>query len=82
MGILSKLFGRGKAPRSAAAIEAPPCPHVTLVPKWGNVADMGHEDKVSSFACDACHQSFTRDEGLALRASEAARLLRDVATDS
>src|SRR5215204_6898968 len=74
MGLLSKMFGRG----DTATIEQEPehtnCPHTTLTPSWDSVADMGNEDKVTSYTCQGCGQQFTRAEGQALRRSEAERL--------
>ena len=35
---------------------------------------MGDATKDSGYQCDSCHQSFTADEGRALRQTEAARL--------
>jgi transposase-like protein len=59
-----------------------PCVHVTLVPKWNSVADMGHEDRVSSYTCESCGQSFTAAEGRALRETEADRLRQLAATQT
>ena len=74
MGLLSKMFGRG----DTATIEQEPehtnCPHTTLTPSWDSVADMGNEEKVTSYTCQGCGQQFTRAEGQALRRSEAERL--------
>ncbi len=74
MGFLKNLFGGNRAASESLKVEKPPCLHVTLVPKWDNVADMGSEDKASGFTCDACRQTFTGEEGRALRATEATRL--------
>jgi hypothetical protein len=50
------------------------CPHTALMGRWDSVDDMGKEDKITTFVCDACHQSFTPEEGRALRLSTADRL--------
>ena len=73
MSLLDKLLHRTKPtiPSSSTNVL---CVHVSLVSKWDSVADMGHEEKVSSYTCDACGQSFTPAEGRALRATEAERL--------
>ena len=74
MGFFKKLFGGKAEPAASAEVENPTCLHVALVPRWDNPADIGSENKASGFTCDACHRSFTGEEGLALRAGEAARL--------
>ena len=73
MGILDKLLGR---PDKNDAKEVPhvACLHVSLVPHWDSVKDMGDEDKATSFVCDACHQVFSPQVASALRRTEADRL--------
>jgi len=78
MKLLDRLFHRAK-PVSPSPGATGPCPHFALVPKWDSVADMGQENKASSYTCDACGQSFTVEEGHALQGSEAERL-RQLAT--
>lgn len=73
MAFLKKLFGSKERPKE----EAPPaiaCPHVTLVPRWDNVEDMGIEARATGFTCDACQVSFTPAEASALRRTEVDRL--------
>ena len=41
---------------------------------------MGKEDKVTSYTCEGCAQSFTGVEGRALRQTEAERVQRELAT--
>ena len=76
MGVLDKLTGRKKAvpTNTRAAAEAPPCPHVTLIPKWDSTADMGHEDKATEYACEGCKGTFTAEQGRELRRTEAERV--------
>ena len=76
MGVLDKLLGRKPAAEAdtGTVAENPPCPHVTLVPKWGNTADMGHEDKATGYDCDSCKETFTAEQGRDLRRTEAERL--------
>ena len=76
MGVLDKLIGRKKAilNDTLATVDTPHCPHVTLVPKWGNTADMGHEDKATGYDCDSCKETFTAEQGRDLRRTEAERL--------
>jgi hypothetical protein len=47
---------------------------VTLVPRWNSADDIGKPEKVSSFICEACETSFSREEGEQLQATEAERL--------
>ena len=73
MGFMRRLLGKSAATTVNAQIAAL-CPHSALVPKWDSVGDMGHEEKATSYACDACHESFTPSEARALRQTEAERL--------
>jgi len=75
MRFLRRLFGRSEE-RPAGGEEAagPVCPHVTLVPRWDSADDIGKPEKVSSFICEACETSFSREEGDRLRATEAERV--------
>lgn len=54
--------------------EVPTCLHAALVPRWESVADMGHEERATSFRCDACGSTFTPAEAQALRRTEAERI--------
>lgn len=74
MGFLNKLFGRGDTATVEPQLEHAQCPHTTLTPSWDSVADMGNEEKVTSYACQGCGQRFSRSEGQELRRSEAERL--------
>jgi hypothetical protein len=79
MGILDKLFGGGKKKQqqqqqAAVAVEAPPCPHAVLVPRWDSVDDMGKEDKATRYMCEACHQMFSPAEARELREGIAQRM--------
>jgi transposase-like protein len=70
MGFLDRLFGR-KDDGSAATQEKPvdeaiarvECPHGTMAPRWERPEDFGKHDAISSYVCDACGKSFSRDEG-------------------
>ena len=81
MSLLDKLLHRTK-PVVPPSVASGPCLHITLVPKWDTVADMGHEDRASGYSCDSCGQSFTAAEGRALRESEAERLRQRAGTDT
>jgi hypothetical protein len=48
-----KLFGNLLA-RDKVHVEAPPCPHTAIAPRWDNAADMGKHDKISCYVCTAC----------------------------
>ena len=72
---------RGRRTQPPTAGAAPPCPHTTLIPRWDSVADMGNVDKVTTYTCQGCNQSFTAAEGRALLATEAERLRRDLGTE-
>ena len=64
MGILDRLLGRKGG--SAATEEAPAqveCPHGTLVARWDDPADLGNNEKVSRYLCEACGQELSREEG-------------------
>ena len=64
------------------AVEETPtqCAHVTLIPRWDSAADIGHEDRATKFACEGCAATFTPDEATRLRATETARLRRQMAS--
>ena len=68
MGLLGKLFG-GKKQDSAATAQTTSveCPHAVLVPRWESVQDMGHEDKITRFMCEACQQEFAPEVAAQLR---------------
>lgn len=57
-----------------AAPAMPDCPHTALVPRWDSAADMGHEERASSYRCDTCGKSFSPAEARELRRTEAARI--------
>ena len=83
MGVFDKLFGGG-GKKESVAVEAPPCPHTALIPRWDNVHDMGREDLASGFVCEACHDEFTPAEASALREGSVTERLvyQDAAEDS
>jgi hypothetical protein len=67
MGLLSKLFGGKSKDSQVAPIAVGECIHAVLVPRWETVNDMGHEDRISRYMCEACHQEFPPEEGVRLR---------------
>lgn len=52
------------------------CECVLLVPHWDDPANMGIEEKASSYRCNTCNESFTREEEEILRGTEADRIRR------
>jgi hypothetical protein len=75
MGILDRLLGRKqKQPVEEAEVPEPACPHVALVPHWDSADDMGKSDRVNSYACEACHAAFSREQGERLLATQAERV--------
>jgi hypothetical protein len=64
MGFLDRLFGRKEAP--APEVETPiptECPHGTMSPHWDKPEDFGKHELMSSYVCEACGKSFSREEG-------------------
>jgi hypothetical protein len=81
MGLFDKLLGKKDEPKAEAtspAATAVACPHTILLPRWDDIADMGNEEKATSFSCQSCGQTFTRAEADALRKTEAERLPGEV----
>ena len=60
MGLFRKILG-GKD-KTEASVEAPPCPHTAIVPRWANAEDMGKQDRVTSYYCQACGATFSAEE--------------------
>jgi hypothetical protein len=67
MGLLSKLFGGKSKESEAIPITVGECIHAVLVPRWESVQDMGKEDKITRYMCEACHQEFPPDVAHHLR---------------
>jgi hypothetical protein len=69
MGILDRLLGRkdDSASATATATEDKPvetaCPHGTLVARWDDPADLGNNERVSRYLCEACGATLSREEG-------------------
>jgi len=78
MSMFKKLFG--KSEEKSVAEQAPiACPHTVLLPRWDNAADMGQQDKITGYTCQACDAFFTAAEGRALQAKETERIQELVA---
>lgn len=75
MGFLSRLFKREDAqPPGEAPVSQLECLHGVLLPHWASLDDLGHEDRVESYSCEACNDTFSPEEGERLLAEEAERL--------
>jgi hypothetical protein len=76
-----KLFGKkGEQPQDKHEDEVTVvCEHITLIPSWDSAGDIGREDRVSQYRCEACGQTFTLAEAERLRDTESARLQRRLA---
>lgn len=74
MRILDRLFRRTAVVPSEVEAVAPPCVHTALTARWNDVHEMGDEAKATGWFCEACHEMFSPEEGLELRASEGERL--------
>lgn len=79
--MLDRLFGRRTSddrhhtqPEASGHAD---CAHVAMTARWDSVDDMGHEDRATSFVCDACHQTLTPAEAQQARSGAASRLRRD-----
>jgi len=68
------LFGKKDKDKTQETIETPACPHSALVPRWDSVDDIGHEERATSYFCEACSESFSPEAATALRESMSERL--------
>ena len=60
MSLLTPL--RRKKPQDVAPASQAPCSHWELAPRWDSVADMGHADLVTYYACVQCGERVSREE--------------------
>ena len=74
-----RLFGKKKAEPTPTTWERPTCLHIALTARWDAVEDMGHEDKATSYVCEACSTQFTPAEANEVRSTQAEQLRRDLA---
>lgn len=68
MGILDRILKPGRKQGETATAEPEECPHLAVVPHWDDAADMGKEDRVSYYTCDACHARLSPAEAAQRRA--------------
>ncbi len=71
MGLIDRIFGRSKKAEVAQAPVATTCPHTILTAGWDSADDVGNEERVSSFTCAACNESFSPAEAQEVRGSKA-----------
>jgi hypothetical protein len=75
-----RLPGKRHEPEGNTEPETAECPHVTLVARWDSANDIGHDERASSFHCEACGRAFSLEEAAQLRATEEARLRQRIAS--
>ncbi len=61
MSLLSR-FARSKDPEVVVQELPTECNHWEMAPRWDNAADMGKKDKVTSYTCTSCGESFSPEE--------------------
>ena len=61
MSLLSR-FARSKDVEVAVSELPTECSHWELAPRWDSAADMGKKDKITSYACTSCKETFTPEE--------------------
>lgn len=77
MGFLDRLFGRkgeAKPAKEQPNVVEAECPHGAVTARWDSAADMGKTELVSSYVCEACGATFSREEGEGLTATAAEHL--------
>jgi hypothetical protein len=65
MSIISR-FARSRDPEVSVPEVAADCAHRDLAPRWDNAADMGKKEKITSFTCSSCKESFSPQEAESL----------------
>jgi hypothetical protein len=65
MSLFSR-FARTKAPQDEVPETPVNCAHRDLAPRWDSAVDMGKKEKITSFTCGSCKQSFSPDEAAGL----------------
>ncbi len=74
MGFLNRLLGREEAQAREAEAPEPVCPHAALIPHWDSAEDIGKADRVSSYTCESCKASFSREDGTRIVAEAVERV--------
>jgi hypothetical protein len=79
VGFVDKLLHRTPMAKPTPTPAASVCLHGVLVPRWDNVADMGKDERATSYRCDSCGKDFTPEEaqGLWARAVEQLRRVNE-----
>ncbi len=83
MGLLDRLLRRkaNEGDDQGADAATPPCLHTAIRPLWDSADDIGDEDKATSFRCEACQDTFSREQAEQIRAEGAGRLKANLSTD-
>ncbi len=75
MGFFSRLFGRKEEqPTRTSKVAEAACPHTAVIPRWDSADDIGKLDRVTSYLCEGCGVTFSREEGERLHGEAAERL--------
>jgi hypothetical protein len=61
MSLLS-LFARSREAEAALPDLPSECGHWELAPRWASAADMGKKERITSFACTACNETFSPEQ--------------------
>ncbi|TMB99906.1 MAG: hypothetical protein E6J42_02040 [Chloroflexi bacterium] len=59
MGLLSKVLGGGQ--KEEIEVEAPPCPHTSLIQRWENANEMGKKE-LARYICTSCGETFSYEQ--------------------
>jgi len=57
MSLLNKF--RSRPHEGAAVAEKPACLHTTLTPRWDELDDIGHDDRITEYVCESCGTAIT-----------------------
>ncbi len=76
MTVLERLLRRPASPTPTGGIQVGGCTHGALAPRWHDPADLGREEKATSYTCESCGDTFTPAEAHRLQAERKERLQR------
>jgi hypothetical protein len=60
MSLLDRLRGNGH--ETTAVAEKRGCLHTALTPRWDQLDDIGHEDRISEYVCEGCGERLTPED--------------------
>ena len=65
MGFLDRLVGRKEeaAPKVDEPLIEAKCPHASLRPHWERPEDFGKHELISTYVCETCGETFSREQG-------------------